>query len=176
MKIRYENSLADLVAFNRYHCEHSPTVRRTRGRVTWVLPFCILIFVVPLSLMERAPGLLAAGATFATLYALIAPEFFRRSIDRQARKLYSEGVNKSTLGEHELELTEGDLIERTLYGEQRTRLQAIERVVTDNGYSFVYLSAVMAHVIPHDAVLEGDYEVFIERIKQKTDETAAEPL
>lgn len=167
VKITYENSLEDLVAFNRYHFAHSPTARRSRSFLLWLSPLCILLFLVPLALAERSLGLMAIALISATLCALVAPWILRTSMERQVRKLYSEGANKGTIGKHELELTEDELIERTSYGEQRTRLQAFERVITTSGYTFIYVSALMAHVIPQNAVLDGDYNCFVERIKQR---------
>lgn len=175
MKIRYENSLEDLVAFNRYHCDHSPTLRQMKWLLIWAFPLCILLVAVPLTLLAGALEMSAAAAAIAALYALVMPGVFRRSVDWQTRKLYSEGANKGVLGEHELELTGDDLIERTPYGEQRMQLQAIERVATAGGYTFIYLSAIMAFVVPQDAVLDGDYEAFVERIKQRTAARYAEP-
>jgi hypothetical protein len=71
------------------------------------------------------------------------------------------------LGPHELELVGQELVERTPISESRTRLQAFERVVTEGGYTFVYLSAVTAHVIPHAAVRDGDPEAFVHALTQR---------
>jgi hypothetical protein len=57
---------------------------------------------------------------------------------------------------------------RTAFGESRTRLEAVERVVSDGDYTFIYISPVMAHVIPHAAVSEGNLEAFAEAIKERT--------
>jgi hypothetical protein len=180
MKIRFENSLEDLVAFNRYHFDHSPIVRRIRILLLWLVPLCLFVISVPVALLMEG-GLerwvaLAAGATFAALWASLAPGFIRRSVEDQMRKRYGAGSNEEVLGEHELELTESDLILKTQSGEQRTQLQAIESVVTEGGYTFIYLNALMAHVIPQQSVLDGNYEAFVERMKQRTAEKHAEPL
>lgn len=175
MKIRYENNLEDLVAFNRYHFDHSPSVWRTRILLFLVIPVCILLYVVVSALlMDGLLEVIAGWVVIAVLLAFVGPWGFRSLNDRQVRKLYGEGTNKGAFGERELELTEDDLIERTLYGEQRTRLRAIEKVVMDGGYAFIYLIAVMAHVIPRDAVLDGDYEAFVERVKRGAAEIRSE--
>ena len=165
VKILYENNLEDLVAFSRYHFDHSPTLRRTKMVLLWVLPLCILLVFVFLALLEGSLGMAVAGVTLAGLFALVVPWHYRFSYERQVRKRYSEGSNKGMFCEHELEVTERDLIERTPFGEQRVRLQSIEKVITHDGYTFIFVSAMSGHVIPQDAVLDGDYEAFVYRMK-----------
>jgi hypothetical protein len=59
------------------------------------------------------------------------------------------------------------LIERTRYSENRTALEAIEEVVSNGDYTFIYIGAVSAHVIPHDTVSEGNLDAFVEALKKR---------
>ena len=56
---------------------------------------------------------------------------------------------------------------RIRFSESRTRLEIIERIASDGEYTFIYVSAVMAYVVPHDAVSEGGPEAFSEAIKER---------
>jgi hypothetical protein len=166
MRIRYDNTIEDLVSFNRYHCDRSPTVQRERVMSICVLavagfaPSVLLGAAHDNTLMGIIVGLVVGGGA-----ALIAVPLHRWRVDRQARKLYAEGANKATVGPHELELVAGELIERTPLGESRVRLEVIERVVSENEYTFVYVGALQAAVIPHGAVSEGDLNSFIAALK-----------
>jgi hypothetical protein len=167
MRIRYENSIEDLVAFNRYHCNHSPTVRRAR-----LLAMCFWMAVAlgagaAVALIAKEPVVGAAGVIGAVVGLLLTPGAFRRQTDRAVRRLLKEGANKAVLGSHELELVGDELVERTPFGETRMRIEAVERVVSDGGYTFIYVSAVGAHVIPHSAVSEGDPAAFVKTLRQR---------
>lgn len=169
MKIRFENTIDDIIAFNHYHCEHSPLVRRVRARVRLNIALVSIGVAVVAAYATGNYSILAGGAAAAAWFAWTVKFWFQRSMDRQARKLLTEGVNKSVICVHELELIGDDLIERTPFNESRSRLAVVERVVTDGAYTFIYVSAMSAHVIPHDAVTEGDPVAFADALKKKID-------
>ena len=81
---------------------------------------------------------------------------------RQARRSLAQGANKTVLGPRELELSGNELLSRTAFVESRMRLEVVERVVSDGAHTFIYLGTMLAIVIPHDAVSEGDPEAFAE--------------
>jgi hypothetical protein len=175
VRIRYETTIDDLVAFNRFHCAHSPTVRRVRLLQMGFVAAVVIALAYAAAVVTGDYLILALGPVGAVVGVLLFPGAFRRHQDRQARKLYGEGANKGMLGPHELELSGGDLIERTPFGESRALLEVVERVTSDRGYTFIYVSAVMAHVIPHDAVIEGDPEAFVEAVRRLVAQRQAEP-
>ena len=78
-----------------------------------------------------------------------------------------EGKNRGTLGWHELELTGSTLLERNEVGESTIRIDAIEKVASDDDHTFVYVGAVMAHVIPRASVTDGDYDSFVSTLRTK---------
>jgi hypothetical protein len=182
VKIRFEVVLADLIAFNRYHCEHSPTVRRMRIGFIWGWSAMILLFPLAIAipiLVQGGPieylGFIAIGIVAAALWLILAPRLHRRTIDRRARLLYGEGENKAHLGIHELELAAEGLIERTARAQSVISWQAIERVVSGSDYTFIYVGALSASVIRHDAILEGDLNAFIGAIEQEINAPKGEP-
>jgi hypothetical protein len=179
MKIRYDNTLDDMVAFNRFHVAHSPALRSQRtvqAILAWLIPSVATtpwIFAVSqwvdfddvagVSIFYFVIGL---AITAIVLWARHIRRRIGTSIDRCARRMYREGANKGMLTTHELELTPTSLIERTEFGETTTKLVA---VVGD--YTFIYLTALTAHVIPRQAVSVGDYETFVAAIAGRVDTT-----
>jgi hypothetical protein len=163
VKIRYENSIEDLVVFNRYHWDHSSRSRRTKLVLLSVPPLLVLLPAVGGALWVQIPWPYVVGATvvLVVLYLLVAPGAFNRALERQVRRMYGRGANAAILGEHELELTETNLIERTPEEESLLELSAIERVASTPTHTLIYLNRSQAHVIPRDAVLEGDYDEFV---------------
>ena len=77
-----------------------------------------------------------------------------------------QGTNKGTLGEHELEIDDNGLVERTEVTETRQSWHGVERIVETDEHAFIYVSSMMAHVIPKHSVIAGDPNEFIARAKQ----------
>lgn len=173
MIIRYENNIEDLVTWSRYYCDHSPIVRRARMRTMWTVPilFSLVCVFTPmlleLSIEEKVGGGILA-VLFSAYWPWVYSRAYRRAIDRQIRKLYLEGSSSGILCEHELELTDDFLIERSPNGETRSKLQSIHKVITDGDYTYIYINSFSAHVVPQDGVSYGKYEAFIKRIRQVT--------
>ncbi|MBP3954212.1 YcxB family protein [Gemmata sp. G18] len=182
MRIRYENTIDDFVALARFHNDHSPAARRVRVRATWLFAVGVSAITagVTFKMWEArhargegteawvAPLIFASIILISLIISLLRmPGGFRRQAERQARRMYAEATNKSVLGTRELELIGSELISRSSYAESRLRIEAVERVVTYDGYTLIFISATTAHIIPHDAVSEGDPERFAEAINSR---------
>jgi hypothetical protein len=115
------------------------------------LAFPLMLSVVPVSI----------------LWIVVLPRMSRNGLERHVRTLYREGSNWGIIGGHEMELTDTHLIERNSCGESRRLLGTIEKVVCAEGYTFVYLNAVTAHIVPGDAVEEGHYQAFIAALEKQ---------
>ena len=167
MILRYENSLDDMIAFNRYHCAHSPTVKKTiYTSMFWVLVLVLIgsLFISPTEEFSR-PIITAGAIVFAGLLIVVLRYNYSVTMDRQVRRLYSEGMNKGTICQHELQVDESGLVERTEFNEIRHSWQGIERIAETDEYAFIYISAVAAHVIPKYSVSAGDSDEFLTRAK-----------
>src|SRR5262249_4293270 len=139
MKIRYANSMKDLIAFNHHYTATSPAQRRAAIVLRWALPSLLLFAAVVLSLLGewQAAGLFCVAP--AVVGYFIFPIIWKRSLANALRSAYREGDNKGVLGPHELELAPPDLIERTPVNENRRWLGAIERIETTPSHSFIFL-------------------------------------
>ena len=162
MKIRYEQTVEDLVAFNRYHFDHSPAIRRQQARARWGWA---ALFAGGGAAMTAWDGgnlfWLIVGGFTAVLILVLLPRMVRRDVNKLVRRAIAEGANKGLLGPRELELAGDDLIERSEVGENRVRVDTLERVVSDGRHTFIYVNPVAAAVIPHDQVPEADRLAFV---------------
>jgi YcxB-like protein len=168
MIVKFEISLKDLVAFNRYHCANSPTIKRRKLFCMLLVPGLLIaaaLFISPTEEVGR-PVIVAGAVVLSVLYAVAFNYTFAASMDRNVRLLYKEGTNKGTIGQHELEIDDRGLVERTEAGESRVIWRAVERIAETEEYAFIYLSSVTAHVIPKQAVTGGDANAFIARARQ----------
>ena len=104
---------------------------------------------------------------FAFTFAFLARRLVTRSIEKTVRKLYGEGANKGVLGPHELELVENSLIERTDAGATITALHAIEKIVSTDDYTFIYINVMAAHAVPRRCLNEVDYQAFVDSVNRE---------
>jgi hypothetical protein len=164
MKIRYSNTIDDVVAFARYHAARSQSMQLLMAVVRWVLP-AMMAILAGLSLLQGAWASVAWCLVPAILLFIVAPWIPGLA----ARLSYREGKNKGVFGPHELELVPPNLIERSLVSEQRTWLGAVEHVGTTATHAFLFVSANSAHVIPKASVTDGDYEGFVQAVKEEVE-------
>lgn len=172
MRIVYENTIDDLVAFTRFHAAHSQTIRRQRAIQVWIGTVSLLVGGALFALMTKHFVPLVVGAVLTVLFLLWVPGYFRRYLEREARRIYAEGPNKSMIGWHELELGDGELIERSEFGGTRSALEVVDRIARDAQHTFIYVSSVSAHVIPHATVKEGNVEEFVVALQKQLDDLA----
>lgn len=164
ISLRYANTMQDIIAFNEFHYRRSPALRRIMGLLQWLGAITIFLAI----LMETGGIMGVIGAAIvAGGFAAIYPLLLRRLIRWQVRLMYSEGRNKGTLGEHEMEICEDGVIERSPYRETKTAWAAIERIEITPEYTFLYASSMSAYVIPHKSILAGDYRMFMAQLGQR---------
>ncbi len=173
MRIRYENTVDDFAAFQQFHMENSPSVRRRTALVRWGIPAFgagagVLIMIVwgP-DRWEGIPLIL-----FGLIFPIIFPVIMRRSLKRQVAELYREGGEKGVLGMHELLVSDQWLTERTDYNEQRSSWESIGRIGSSDDRTFIYVSPLTAHVIPRERVQEGDYDAFVREVRRRANHEA----
>lgn len=168
MILRYNLTVEDMVALNRYHYAHSPTIRKTK------LKYIILVsvlFIAASFLLPPKPGLtrpmIVAGAVIlAALFSMIFIYRYSASLERNVRRLFKEGTNKGIICEHEIEIDEHGLVEKTEFKETRQSWQGVERIVETQSHVFIYMSSMAAYVIPKESVAAGDPYQFVESAKQ----------
>src|SRR6266702_4023269 len=129
-----------------------------------LIPLAVLLFMVDPSTILICAGAVAL-AVLCLLLSVLAPRILTMLVARQVRKMLREGMNKNLLCMHELELTHDMLLEKTPFRESATALESIERVVTTDRYTFIYLSAMAALIIPRTSVAEGDYDAFVDALR-----------
>jgi hypothetical protein len=165
MRIRYNNTIDDMVALNTFHQTNSPTAKRMWKLTLWggtLFLFVIITLTGRYSLAARIAG----GLTGAAFYVVAIHVLRYLSMGPLVRRMYAEGSQKGTLGEHEMEVTEQGLVEWTDYNEMKSAWGAIQRIETTPSHTFIYVGPIMAYVIPHGAVTEGDLRAFLGELKR----------
>ncbi|TXT24723.1 MAG: hypothetical protein FD138_3043 [Planctomycetota bacterium] len=167
MRIRYENTIEDLLAFSLHFHQKSPTLRKHRLWVVICLAIMILGMTFAASEVTGDPIVFWTGVIGAAVIVVIYPRLYRRNVKRLSSRLYAEGQNRALLGPHVTELRDNGLFVATDFREGVVFWKGIERIESIPGHTFVYLSAMSALVISEHSVFEGSYQGFIEELQRR---------
>ena len=171
MKIRFETTIEDIVAWNRFHFAQSPAMRRQRWTLTLLVPaFAGVIAWFDYLAWLDSPA--HEGVAF-WMYAIVFAFFWFVAIQfllpwrtaQNVRKLLAEGSNHSVLGRREMELVNNRLIVKMEWIESSYDLRAIEKIVSNGDYAFVYISSIQAFPIPMRLYPEEEYRAFVAELR-----------
>lgn len=157
MKIRYVNNVEDLEYLGNHH--HLKTTRRAKlqvGIIVWGMG----LFVGAQHALEKSSlPLFIVWVPMLCGLTMLVTAFVGWSIRRSVRRFAQEN-RKAFEGEHDLEITDFELVERSPQGEMRSSLQGIEKIVKSDGYLLIYVTSMAAHVVPLNRVVEGNFQQF----------------
>jgi hypothetical protein len=186
MRIRFETTIDDVVAFNRYHLAHSPAWRRQVWKQMLTVPAilaCLFLFAwynnerVGDMPPDQVPTLYwSLGIAFVVL-SVIWAGFIRWylswSVARNTRRFLAEGANRVSFGWREMELANNRLIVETELTHMSLDLRAVEKIVGDDQYTFVYTGASQAYYIPMNLYPEEEYRQFVAELREAWDNREA---
>lgn len=167
MVVKYEVTKQDYIDFNLNFIETSRVMRRSLFVKRFLYPVFFLAFASLLDSVFDIPltVLLIAVAIVSVVWILTYVKWFKRSITKKVSKLLDSGRVPGLIGAHELELGEGHLTDRTQ--ESSTRYEAVENIQITESHIFVYVSDVMAYMVPKKAFESQErMATFLEKLKQ----------
>lgn len=176
MKLHYQNTIDDLIAFNRHVHERSPLLKpQARAMALSVFVLVLMVFYfLPFNLREQPNWLVALAASFALatavsvalfVYFLWKP-YLLRKVGQSVRQIYRKNPDKIALAEKELEVGGDELVERNEFGEFRWKLAAVEAIETTRDYAFIKMSALRAYILPREAFAAEELEVFLDELER----------
>jgi hypothetical protein len=150
VKIRFQTTIDDIIAFNRFHFANSGVFRRQILTQMLLVPG-ILFFLLLLGYWNLDP--FADGEFFlmffgiplivlSVIWAVGIRWYMMYSLGNNTRKLLAEGTNRIMLGWRELELRDNRLHLTSELLESSIDLRAIDRIVGNDDYTFVYIASV----------------------------------
>lgn len=148
MVLKYEVTKQDYIDFNINFVDTSKVMRRSIFIRRFFYP---VFFLAAASLLESVFSipiafLLVAVAVISTVWVLYYVKWFKHSVVKKVEKTLSSGKITGLIGTHELELGEGHLTDTTR--ESYTRYENVEKIIATETHIFVYVSQVMAYIIP----------------------------
>ena len=147
MRIRYSNSLADLIAFNNFHLRRSQLFRRERRKAFIVFPFLILVSVLGGAAVFESVRVLVYGGMFLGLYLLLIWRGYTTGMNKKLRDYHTEKPDVAFICEHTLEVAEEGLNETTAVSSRADRWEGIQEVITHADRTFVYIGPCLAQML-----------------------------
>src|SRR5687767_8278328 len=117
-------------------------------------PLAVIIFLVVLNLVV------------ATSCYFVVPYWWTRNLMNATRRLLAEGSNRTLTGWRELEIVDHRLIMVTELIRSSVDLRAIDRIVGNDQYTFVYISSTAAYIIPMQLYPEHEYREFVAELRE----------
>ena len=167
MKLKFKVEMEDIVALNLFHFENSPTIKKIQLLYTWGFSIFLFFLFGAIAIYHKTIGFFPLGLIVSILYFIYIRQSFKKRHEKLVKKMYGEGKNKGILGNHEMLLSETALITSSEVSKAETQYSAIEKVLTNDQFGFIYLSSVTAFVIPRSRVCEGDFKQFIDELNTR---------
>lgn len=174
ISVSYEFTKDDLVAFNHYHSRRSPTARRQFLRALLIFPSVWLVLwlvMVYFAGKEDGEFLQAAFALkpliiFLPIYCIVFPLAHRRALRKAINGMVNEGANRRLFGKRTITASEIGITESSAHGTSTTNWSAVERIVSLDEVTYVYLTALSAEVIPLRAFESAsEYDAFVSKLQ-----------
>ena len=149
MILNFQIRREDALAFSREYYAASPTYRRTRTRVRFMLPvvmLCLWLFTLAISGFDWTGTIIFLGP--AVLWLFLYPARFDRRVQRYAEKAIDEGSNSKSLGPCALTLSESGLHSKSNTGESTFYWSSVDRVLLTDSHLFIFLAGPIGFPIP----------------------------
>jgi hypothetical protein len=163
-RVEYDLTLDDHLGFQMHVAERSPTIRRLR--LLWIV-FCCVVFASGASVMVLA-DLLWAAALIGALCVGYLPFYradCRRSTRGRMKRMLAERGDPGT-GRAVVEIGPDGLRSELAGAEARYPWSAIKHIERSGGATYVFVSSVMAVIIPDRAFAGAqEREAFVAAIE-----------
>jgi YcxB-like protein len=170
MKIRYENTINDIIAFRR-HANNAPHVRKTL-RIVLIVPAAFFVILGILAAIEEQDAIYVAGGVVIGLaWAGLLWLFIRWRFSASLRRLRRDDSVRNLPCWYELELADGALVERTDCDSHASTLETVTKIVSSDSHTFIYIDSGAAYVIPKRSLPEGEYQEFVGAVRREWEET-----
>ena len=147
--VEFELQVEDLVSFQVQHWKTTPALRRQRLTQRIVQPLAVIVIGGLIMAFDRSQPRLLWLVMFATLSLVVAfnsrEASWRRLMDRNVRKHYSEGKNRKLFGWHRVTIDAAGIHETSQYWESFIRWRGVERV--DVSFEHVLIDVTTAYSV-----------------------------
>ncbi|MGB7606678.1 MAG: YcxB family protein [Lutisporaceae bacterium] len=150
MKIEFNLTKEDYIAFNIHHIDNSPTIKRSLLIQRYGVSLIFLIVPFIFSRMSGVPWMLSLAVYGVIFLAWITyyPKYFMYVTKKRVIRLIEEGDNSDILGTYSVTLTEEGVEQTSNSEESKSSWNAIQRIEETPDYFYIYISAINAYLVP----------------------------
>ncbi|HAV76674.1 MAG TPA: hypothetical protein DCX53_04890 [Anaerolineae bacterium] len=151
MNIEFERTVDDLIEFNLFHMANSSSIKRqlfTVQLLVGVLVLILLFVIFYLQYHYLSTSLIVISILCGVLAFAVFPIVNRKSTISRIKKMLTEGDNKAMLGHQAISLSPEGILGKNRSSESKINWSAIDKVVQNEKFFFLYISSVNAIVIP----------------------------
>jgi hypothetical protein len=149
MTLRFQMGRDDVLEFSRQYHIASPTYRRTRMRVRWMLPIimtALWALTISRSGFEWTSTSIFIGVGL--LWFFFYPARYDRNVQKYCEKTIDEGSYHKNFGQCELTLSESGLRSIAPSGESKFPWASVDRTLLTDTYLFIFLNGPIGYPIP----------------------------
>jgi hypothetical protein len=154
MTIEFELVIDDLINFNLFHMAHSPSSQR----VLLLNRLLVSILIIPCSLgviylkwHVLTPFAFIVSFLVSAIMFFIFPNIHKTFVVNRIQKMLVEGDNSTVFGHQAITVTPEYILTKTDLTESKLNWSSIVKVIDNDNYVFLYVSATSAIVIPQKA-------------------------
>jgi hypothetical protein len=155
MKIEFEFTAEDLVAFNWYHYQHSPALRQTyRKGYASIIVLSALLGLLFAYMWSALTGLIIFLLVL-PIYTRVYKQAVRKNMNRTLARMIGEGRNRSMLGRHRVEISEKEITITNEVSRGSILWVGVERVEQTSEYIIIYTASIKAVIVPKRAFADA---------------------
>jgi hypothetical protein len=157
LKVEFNLTKDDYIAFNMYYLENSATIKRTLFIHRYFVSLVFLVLPFLLAAVSDVPfmiWLVLYGLAF-ILWIIFYPRYFMSITKKRIIKMIDEGKNSHMFGFRSITLTETGVEETKEHGESKTAWSSIEKVEELQDYLYIFVGSLNAYIVP-DRAFDND--------------------
>lgn len=177
MKLNYEITPADFVAFNIYFAEHDPVLSKQTAKLRVTASMMVVGFGLLLMFITGGlrPVSVAVYVVLAALTYLLFPRYYRYLLKRNVDRTLRAAANRAVCGPKTLTLDDENV---SLTGENESSVypySGFHKLCEDEGHYYLFLDDVSALILPFTAFAdEAAKQAFYAFFTEKTQIGAGE--
>jgi hypothetical protein len=148
MTIDYDLTKQDYIDFNINYMNNSKSMKNSMLLQRFIIPVVYLALPLFLKQVTRIPiwYWYCVFIIFSLIWIIRYPKMIEKSVTKKVSKLIDEGKATGIVGHHRFTYTNEGIVDKTEFSE--TKYSVFERVVESDKHIFIYVSSVMAYIIP----------------------------
>jgi hypothetical protein len=168
-RIEYNQTEKDLLQFNLYYAANSKFHRKRCIRHRLIIPVVYLIFAI-VPLLHKSFVFASFLIIFAVAWFFLSPSLMQMQYKRLYMKHIRETVGDSLKKPIILELRSDGIFSSSHLGEFLYRYSVIDKIVENEGYTYIFIDKGRAFILPHDKIPRESIESLTTEITQRKQE------